>query len=257
MRKDRAPRWMVMLTGMFLVSTVGCMGHTSLGEDGGAGGEAAGGGGAVAGGGAGGQIVGGSGGGGSGSGAAPLTCPASLSFDDGLSPGLSAGPQNRQLLAPRMFNEAVLNYQDNIVFEGALKAGGAFEQVGGDPTLGPDSGAELEPFLGQVALVPPACAGADVSGRTLTVRYLVRLTGAIVQRPPHGAFLGSAHDDTFTFYEDAVSDGDIINTLAAQTLEHTFTAAEAEDVAENGVFFNLYTAEPLPIDLYIDEIVWN
>jgi hypothetical protein len=156
-----------------------------------------------------------------------------------------------------MFNEAVFNYQDNIVFEGALKAGGGFETNGGDPSWGPQSGAELEPFLGQVELVPPVCAGTDVAGRTLTVRFLVRLTGAVGTFPGHGAFLGSEHDGAFTYYEDAVTEGNIVNTLQEQTLQHTFTSEEAADVAENGVFLNLYVLESLPVDLYIDDIVWD
>jgi hypothetical protein len=239
------------LVGVSLMSTVGCMGHTTLGEDEGNGGTAGSGG---AGSGYGGGTAGGDSGGNGG--AAPITCPASTGFDDGRLLGLGKGPQNQGLLAPRIFNEAVFNYQDNIVFEGALKAGSAFEHAGGTG-LGPESGAELEPFLGQVELVPPACAGTDVSGRTLTVTYLVRLTGAVGTFPGHGAFLGSAHDGDFTFYEDARTNENIVNTLAERTLEHTFTEAEAADVAENGVFFNLYTLEPLPIDLYIDQIVWD
>jgi hypothetical protein len=53
----------------------------------------------------------------------------------------------------------------------------------------------------------------------------------------------------------AVALENIINRLAAQALQHTFTEEEAADVASSGVYFNLYTLEAMPIDLYIGDII--
>lgn len=283
----------VAITGLGSAATVGCLGHTTLGDSSGGGsggdeavagtqahtggsGEIGGYGGSWATGGYAGTSYAGSGyagGGDSGgyagsgyagsghsggySGGGPLACPASLVFD-GSPPGLALGPLNHGLLTPTLVSGPVENYQGSVVFDsGALASGGAFDAESSTPDLGPADGDGLEPYLGQISLIPPDCQGTDVTGRTVTVRFLVDLTAAIVSRPTNGAFLGSMRRGAFTYYEDAVTDGDIINTLAGQTLTHTFTRAEAADVKKSGLFLNLFALSPVPITLYVDEVVWE
>lgn len=95
----------------------------------------------------------------------------------------------------------------------------------------------------------------------MTVHFYFALDGAIVLRPTNGAFLGSYDSGSMTYYPDA-AETDILNPLFEMPLAHTFTAAEADDVRDHGLFVRLYVLADsasgyIPTQLNVAEIDWQ
>jgi hypothetical protein len=189
--------------------------------------------------------------------ASVTNCPASIVFNDGSTHDLRFGPGNRTLSLLQPAPSPVQNYAGDMVFPaGALQSTGVFVAAPADAgMLGPSSGAALGPWLGEVLLVPPGCTGTDVTGRTLAVDYLVPLLGPTVPAP-NGTFLGSYHGGGPTYYPDATAT-DVANGISDHILSHTFSAMEAADVADNGVFLRLYMLGDYEVHLDIGRITWS
>jgi hypothetical protein len=120
-------------------------------------------------------------------------------------------------------------------------------------------------WIGELSLVPPACAGTDVTGHTITVHFFVPLLGAVPGRPANGAALGSYQGNVQTAYSDAMAT-DVISTLSEFVFSHTFTTQDAQDVARSGVFLRVYAFGynisgyvdgPIGARLYVNKIEWR
>jgi hypothetical protein len=211
------------------------------------------------------------------------TCPASIDFHDGTTGNLAFGPGNQAFTGLISAPEVATNYEMLQVYP-APNLAAYFEQGSVapgppiDPTIAPwlpdNSGDAAVPgyapstdhaWIGELSLVPPACAGTDVTGRTITVHFFVPLLGAVPGRPPNGAALGSYHGQVQTAYSDAMAMG-VISTLSEFVFSHTFTAQDAQDVAGSGIFLRVfafgydiagYVDGPIGARLYVNKIVWQ
>jgi|HubBroStandDraft_2_1064218.scaffolds.fasta_scaffold22207_1 hypothetical protein len=219
------------------------------------------------------------------------TCPASSDFNnDGTTGNLSFGPGNQVFTGMTRAPEVVDNYEMLEVYSPPNLAAyfeGETLSLGPpvDPTVAPwlpasdgDASSEFAPsaayaWIGELALIPGACAGQDVTGRTITVHFFVPLLGAVPGIPVNGAALGSYHGRVQTAYSDAIASG-VISTLGELVFSHTFSAQEAQDVTSNGVFLRVYAygysscgavdsglctavAEEVRARLYVNKIIWS
>jgi hypothetical protein len=193
-----------------------------------------------------------------------MSCPASVDFRDGTVGGLALGPHNHTFASPAVVPGPVTNYADQTVFQGpALSVLANFSQapssaLGVDPT----SGTALDPWLGELSLIPGGCQPASLDGRTVRVRLLWRLNGAIGTVPGHGIFLGSYANGAPVAYADAAiaSPNDAandsmrtLNTLNPVELTHTFGAGE------DNAWLRMYlvgSEGEIPTTVYIESITW-
>jgi hypothetical protein len=190
-------------------------------------------------------------------------CPSTLLFSAGTTGGLSFGPKNTVLTDLMNTPGPVTNYENATLFTGPTLTTLA-DFVPGAPlpaVVTPSDGAALGPWLGELSLIPSTCGSVDVTGRTVSVHFYVSLLGAITQMPANGAFLGSYHSGEMTYYADAAV-SDVINSFSDKLLTHAFTAAEATDVRDNGLYFRVYgattaTTGDVPVRLSVAEIDWQ
>jgi hypothetical protein len=138
--------------------------------------------------------------------------------------------------------------------------------------LTPPAGTALDPWLGELILVPAACDASTLLGKTLHVTLLWRLNAAITQDPPTGVYLGGYEEGKQTVFDDArllypgtTSAGSStprsLNSLTPMELSHTFsTAPEAVAAARGGVYLRVYLLTPevaVPSTLYVGDIDWK
>jgi len=198
------------------------------------------------------------------------SCPSTILFSTGTTGGLAFGPMNVVLGGLLNVPGPVTNYAGDVIFPGAtLRALGDFAPsdagaydagAGSDAGPGPADGAALAPWLGELGLIPSSCGPVDVTGREVTVHFYVALEGA-GYRPSNGAYLGSYHGADMTYYADATAT-DVINSQFEHPLKHVFTAAEAADVHDHGLYLRLYAIPSaslgdVPIRLSVSEIDWQ
>ena len=259
MKLNIASGWGAVLA--LAVTALGCSGHVGIGDDaaqagagGGAPDDSAGDKGVS---GAPDENVGGNAGYG---GATPgLTCPAPIDFDDSTLNGLGYGPNNHALSGLGNSADVVKSYADDTIYDTrTLKAIAEFPSKTNKspPVPSPDDGIALAPQLAELSLTPTRCQTTDLTGQTVTVHFFVPLVGAVVGIPGNGAFLGSYHTTRMTYYSDATLT-DVISTLTERTLTHTFTAAEAAEVAQSGLFLRVYASDEIAVRLYVDRIDWS
>jgi hypothetical protein len=188
-----------------------------------------------------------------------LTCPAPIDFDDGALNGLAYGPNNHALSGLTNSTDLVKSYADDTIYDTrTLKAVAEFptKTEKSPPVPSPDDGIALAPLLAELSLTPVRCKTTDLTGQTVTVHFFVPLTGAVPGIPSNGAFLGSYRGSTMTYYSDATLTK-VISTLTERTLTHTFTAAEAAEVTQSGLFLRLYASDEIAVRLYVDRIDWS
>ena len=209
-----------------------------------------------------GGIGGASAGGGAGGDAA--SCPASVDFQDGTPGGLAVGPHNHVFLNPTVVPGPVMNYESQPILPGpALSLIANFSKApDNQPALGPTSGTTLDPWLGELSLVPAGCSPTSLKGRTVTVQLLWRLDGAIGTVPNHGVFLGSyangvpvAFGDT-ALVNPAGTDTSMrtLNTLNPMELVHTFTGDERD------AYLRMYLDDEdgqIPTTVFVGSVRWS
>jgi len=207
---------------------------------------------------------GGGGIGGSAGGGGAMSCPASVDFQDGTLGGLAVGPHNHVFLNPTVVPGPVTNYASQTIFPGpALSLIADFPKASdSQPVLGPMSGTSLDPWLAELSLVSTGCSPTSLTGRTVTVRLLWRLGGAIGSVPNHGVFLGSyagvvpvAFGDA-AFVNPAGSDTSMrtLNTLNPVELHHTFTGDE------QNAYLRMYLDDEnseLPTTVFVESVQWS
>jgi hypothetical protein len=205
-------------------------------------------------------------GGDGGTGAASPECPGSVDFETNSAESLALGPHNRVFLAPSIAPDPVQNYDDQVVFPGpTLSLLAKFPEASSDAPEDPSAGAALEPWLGELSLLPEGCEPGSLTGKTVRVRLLWNLDGAIVGAPPHGVFLGSYVDGEPVYYPDAsqvqlghertgmATGTRALNTLNPIVLTHTFT----ED--EDSAYLRVYLLEDFEIEttVYVESVTWG
>lgn len=202
-------------------------------------------------------VIGGAGGIG---GATPgVTCPAPIDFDDGSLNGLGYGPKNHALSGLTNSTDLVKSYADDTIYDTrTLKAIAEFPaKVEMSPPMpSPEDGNALAPQLAELSLAPARCKTTNLSGQTVTVHFFVPLVGAVTGIPSNGAFLGSYRGSSMTYYSDATLT-QVVSTLTERTLTHTFTAAEAAEVSQSGLFLRIYASDEIAVRLYVDHIDWS
>jgi hypothetical protein len=196
-------------------------------------------------------------------------CPESVDFSDGAAKSLALGPGNHVFVNPSSHEAPVENYAGQVVFPGAtLSLVANFPKA---PSSGsdfdPSSGTALEPWLAELSLLPEGCQPASLTGKTVHVRLLWRLGGAIAGAPSHGIYLGSYVNGEPVAYADAslvqlgrdegsgmVSGTRTLNTLTPIELTHTFT----DD--EQSAYLRMYLLEPngeLRTSVYVEGVTWG
>jgi hypothetical protein len=167
-------------------------------------------------------------GGASGSGGSAV-CPHGVDFRDGTLGGLVLGPHNNVFSNPTIASGPITNYANQVIFAGpVLSLPAMFPQR---MTVAPDpsSGTALDPWLGELSLVPATCERASLAGRTVRVRLLWRLTVAIGPVPAHGVYLGSytsngnpvAYPDASLLYPGPDAVDATAGTRTLNTLTHS------------------------------------
>jgi hypothetical protein len=190
-------------------------------------------------------------------------CVATIDFHDGAVDGLAPGPGNQVFLDPAVETAPVSNYESQVVFRNpSLSAVADFESTA-------SSRAEL-------ALLPAGCRPGSLEGRTVHVKLIWRLNGAIGLVPSHGVSLGTYAGGRATTFSDAnlacTSDpnapGNVpdsgcaprtLNTLNPLVLTHTFKAGES---AANGLFLRVDLQStpqtgPIPTTVYVSSVTWD
>lgn len=166
-------------------------------------------------------------------------CAATITFTNGTTRGLALGPHNHAFLAPMIDAVPTENYEMQTVFAGAtLSMAADFAVAPSSVTPSPTSGTALDPWLGEIALLPAGCTPGSLVGKKVTVNMIWLLDGAIGNVPGHGLYLGTYANGTPVAYADAqATTTRTLNTLASVALTHEFTSAT--DGAE-GVFLRAY-----------------
>ncbi len=250
----------------------GSAGAGAAGAAGSAGAGAAGVAGSAGGAGGAGGHAGGAGGQAGGAGAAGRGCPASLDFHD-TTGGLQLGPHNHVFVDPMIDTQPVKNYASQVIFAGpTLSIVANFPK---DPNIGFDGGAKtdivpdaaaldagsaLDPWLGELSLLPAGCAPSSLAGKSVEVRLLWVLNGAIGTSPLHTVALGTIRNGAEVQYADAqlvYPSTRSLNTLTPVVLTHTFV--DPQD-GSGGLFLRIYVADPIeqiPTTVYLDAITWT
>jgi hypothetical protein len=215
------------------------------------------------------NLAGASGEGGDGGTAATLECPRSTTFRGGDAESLPLGPHNRVFLEPLIEPGPVENYAGQTVFSGpALSLVANFPKATTSALgLNPSSGVALDPWLAELSLLPEDCDPASLTGKTVSVRVLWRLGGAIGSVPAHGVYLGSYVNGEPVAYDDSsISLGSqggspgsgagtrTLNSLNPIVLTHTFTGDE------DSAYLRMYLLEPLgelPTTVYVGGVSWE
>lgn len=200
-----------------------------------------------------------------GTGGATGTCPATVTFTNGTVSDLALGPHNHTFASPAVVPGPVTNYADQTIFPGpALSVLANFSKAPSSALdVTPMSGTALDPWLGELSLIPAGCQPASLDGRTVRVRLLWRLNGAIGTVPGHGIFLGSyasgapvAYADAALASPNAATDDSTrtLNSLNPIEVTHTFTAGE------DNAWLRMYlvgSEGEIPTTVYIESITWS
>jgi hypothetical protein len=154
----------------------------------------------------------------------------------------------------------VKNYAGQQVFAGPTLSVPADFAIALDPSLvgNPSPGPKLDPWLGELSLLPTGCHPGSLIGRRVRVTVLWLLNGAIGNVPQHGIYLGSYQQDLPVAYPDAQAiTTRTVNSLAPVELTHTFT--DANDGSE-GLFLRAYLLGQdgeTPTTFHVQSIVWE
>lgn len=199
-------------------------------------------------------------------------CPRDITFADGTTGGLALGPHNRAFLEPMVNDQPVTNYAMQVVFPGRtlMMPADFVSGAGGPMQAGPEAGAALYPWLGEISVLAPGCTPQPLAGKTVRVEMLWTLYGAIVQVPDHGIHLGSYRGGSPIFFADASlayvepapdarPNPRTLNTLQPVVVTHTFDEAEVAGGLE-GLYLRLYAIHrdgELATTLYLRSIKWQ
>jgi hypothetical protein len=186
-------------------------------------------------------------------------CAWTITFADGTTHGLVIGPHNHVFLDPTIDTAPTKNYATQTVFSGPTLALPAdFAVAPSTIAPSPSSGTALDPWLGELMLLPAGCQPGSLVGRTVTVKLIWLLDGTLGNVPGHGLYLGTYANGSPVAYADAqVTTTRTLNTLAPITLTHQFT--NATDGAE-GIYFRAYLLGgdgETPTTIHVDSITWQ